>query len=258
MLLLPPVAYQSRAINYPPDPGAPSCPTRQPHTSGLEPECTACLQPWSSHPKGKHITKECKFCWQQAPGDTASDELDSAEDSDIQSRLTRITQENHTIKAQLSQLTDLVWQLLPQSAQVIPQPADTGNPSLAVVSAKEQAPGSSGATLSLPHTSWSQFKEAVPGESSGDNWRVQLSPLEQPPATAMGTPQPAASAPVTLPVRPAPPPGMHTQPLWASPLSASSPYPVPGSSYQQPAHTMGQPPAQVPATIRGKCSVVST
>ena len=79
------------------------------HASSLEPECTMCLQPWASHPKGKHITKECKFCCQQAPGDTAPDDLDPAEDSDVQSRLACITQENHAIKAQLSQLTELVW-----------------------------------------------------------------------------------------------------------------------------------------------------
>ena len=86
------------------------------HASGLEPECTICLQPWDSHPRGKHITKECKFCHQQAPGDTAPDDLDPAEDSNIQSRLAHITQENHAIKAQLSQLTELVQQLLPQAA----------------------------------------------------------------------------------------------------------------------------------------------
>ena len=123
------------------------------HASGLEPECTMCLQPWSSHPKGKHINKECKFSWQQAPRDTAPDELDSAEDSDVQSRLMYITQENHGIKAQLSQLLELVWQLLPQqhqATQTISQPADTSNPSPVLPSAKDQSLGTSGATLSLP------------------------------------------------------------------------------------------------------------
>ena len=123
------------------------------HASGLEPECTMCLQPWSSHPKGKHINKDCMFCQQQAPGDTATDELDSAEDSDIQSRLMCITQENHAIKAQLSQLTELVWQLLPQqhqAAQIIPQSADSSNLSPVLPSTEIQSSGTSGAALSLP------------------------------------------------------------------------------------------------------------
>ena len=124
------------------------------HASGLEPECTVCLQPWASHPRGKLIAKECKFHHQQAPRDTAPDDLDPAEDSNVQSRLACITQENHAIKAQLSQLTKLVQQLLPQAAQAVPQPADVGNPSPVLPPAKGQSPGMSGATLSLPPPSW--------------------------------------------------------------------------------------------------------
>ena len=78
------------------------------HASGVELECNVCLQPWASQPKGKHIAKECKFHHHQAPEDTASDDLDSAEASNVQSRLAHITQENHAIKAQLSQLTELI------------------------------------------------------------------------------------------------------------------------------------------------------
>ena len=69
------------------------------HASALEPKCTMCTQPWSSHPKGKQITKECKFQWQQVPGDIATDEIDPTEDSDIQTQLMCIMQKNHTIKA---------------------------------------------------------------------------------------------------------------------------------------------------------------
>ena len=90
------------------------------HVSSLELECTVCLQPWDSHSWGKHIPKDCKFCQQQSSGDTATDDLDPAEDGDIHSRLTHITQENQVIKAQLSQLTELVWLLLPQLGQATP------------------------------------------------------------------------------------------------------------------------------------------
>ena len=84
------------------------------HASRLNLECTVCQQPWASHSQAKHIPKDHKFCWKQSSGDTTTDDLDPAEDLDVHSRLACITQENHTIKAQLSQLTDLVWQLLPQ------------------------------------------------------------------------------------------------------------------------------------------------
>ena len=131
------------------------------HTSGLEPECTVCLQPWASHPRGKHITKQCKFCHQQAMGDTAPDDLDLAEDCNVQSRLASITQENHAIKAQLSQLTELVWQLLPQAAQAVQLLANISNLCLVLPSAKGQLSGTSGATLSLLPPSWSQPREAA-------------------------------------------------------------------------------------------------
>ena len=49
----------------------------------------------------------------------STDNLDLAEDSDVQSRLACITQENHASKAQLSQLMELVQQLLPNAAQVV-------------------------------------------------------------------------------------------------------------------------------------------
>ena len=120
------------------------------HASGLEPECTVCLQPWSSHPKGKHINKEYKFSQHQAPGDMAPDELDTVEDSNIQARLMCITQENNAIKAQLNQLTQLVQQLLPQkphAAQTTPRPADASNPSLGLPPAEDQSLGTSGAAL---------------------------------------------------------------------------------------------------------------
>ena len=122
------------------------------HMSSLELECTVCLQPWGSHSWGKHILKDCKFCQQQASRDTATDGLDPAEDRDVHSRLARITQENHVIKVQLSQLTELVWQLLPQPGQATPQPANTGNRTMVPPPAEEQAAGTSGANVGLPPT----------------------------------------------------------------------------------------------------------
>ena len=43
------------------------------HMSGVEPKCT---MSWSSHHKGKQINKQCKFQWQQALGDIATEEID--------------------------------------------------------------------------------------------------------------------------------------------------------------------------------------
>ena len=84
------------------------------HSSGMEPECTACQLPWSSHPRGKHIPKDCKFRHRQVQGEPGEDEQEHQEEGDVHARLSCITLENQAIKAQLSQLTELVHQLLPQ------------------------------------------------------------------------------------------------------------------------------------------------
>ena len=193
------------------------------HASGLEPECTVCLLPWASHPRGKHITTECKFHCQQAPGDTAPDDLDLAEDSNIQSRLACITQENHAIKTQFCQLTKLVQQLLPQAAQAVPQPADISNLSPDLPPAKRQSPGTSGAAVRLPSPSWSQLREATLGDSPGNHQAALLGPLGQPLATGSGTLLPAVTAPVAPPDRPAPTLDTHT--LSFPGLSQSAPAP---------------------------------
>ena len=62
---------------------------------------------------GKQIHKDCQVLLAAGSGVTATDDLEPVEDGDVHSRLTSITQENQVIKAQLSQLTELVWQLLP-------------------------------------------------------------------------------------------------------------------------------------------------
>ena len=203
------------------------------HASGLEPECTICLQPWASHPRGKHITKECKFCHQQALGDTAPDNLDPAEESDVQSRLACITQENHIIKPQLSQLTKLVWQLLLQTAQAVPQPADISNSSPVLPPDEVQSSGTSGATLSLPPPSWSQLREAALGHPPGNHWAVLLSPLGQPLAKVSGTLLPAVTAPVAPPDRPAPTPDMHT--LASLGFPSQPQHPIPSARFWPPA-----------------------
>ena len=191
-------------------------------------------------------------------GDTAPDDLDPAEDSDIQTRLPCITQENHAIKAQLSQLTELVQQLLLQAVQAVPQPANVSNSPPVLLSAEVQSPGTSRATLSLPPPSWSQPREATPREALGNHWAALLSPLRQPSATVSGTTLPAAATPIAQPDRLAPALDAHTQLPWASPASPSTMYQGPGSGHQQLTPATSQPPAQVLASIRGKCSMVST
>ena len=94
------------------------------HTSGREPECVVCLQPWNTHPRGKQISKDCKFCHQQAQGNPVDDELEQQDNGDVHARLSGITIENQVIKAQLSQLMELVHQLLPQPGQASAQPRE--------------------------------------------------------------------------------------------------------------------------------------
>ena len=144
------------------------------HTSGIEPECTVCLQPWSSHPKGKQINKKCKFCQQQALGNIASDEMDPLEDNDIQAWLMCIMQENHAIKAQL---TELVHQLLlqqPPAAQASQQGTPTRNPHPELLTAEEHFPSAQATSLSHSPPSWLQPSKATPGEPSSDQLAVHL------------------------------------------------------------------------------------
>ena len=222
------------------------------HTSRLELQCTVCQQPWASHPQGKHIAKDCKFCQQQASGDTATDDLDPAEDSDVQSRLACITQENHAIKVQLSKLTKLVWQLLPQAAQAAPQPAEVSNLPPVPSPVEGQASGTSGASLGLPPLSWSHPRDSALGVSPSSHWAEQLSPTGQPLATLHSNPLPAVTAPLALPDRQAPTIDMQLQHPWASLGSPERPGQGPVSGLQQLSPTANQPPAQVHASIWGK------
>ena len=119
--------------------------------------------PWASHLWGKHIAKDCMIHHQQVPRDMPTDDLELAEDSNVQSRLAHITQENHAIKVQLSQLTELVWQLLPQIKLVVPQLASASNLLPMLSPAEGQSPGTSGASLSLPPPSWLHPRDTASG-----------------------------------------------------------------------------------------------
>ena len=206
------------------------------HASGWEPECIVCLQPWSSHPRGKHIPKDCKFQHQQALGDSASDEPDQQDDRDVHTRLSRITQENQAIKVQLSQLTELVRQLLPQPGQAPAEPlGDQGT------SASLEVPwmaSSSGTVATLPPPSW----------PCPEDWEVTPGVLQLllPGQAGQQPPQPQSSP---LPVMLGPVPGqvsaIKASPCqsWHFPASIGTP---------TPSATEGLSPTQVPVLLHGK------
>ena len=122
-----------------------------------------CQLPWSSHPRGKHIPKDCKFHHQQALGKPGEDEPDQQEDGDIQARLSHITLENQAIKAQLSQLTELVHQLLPQPPQATAQSGEGHAASMP--QEPSQSVTMSSQTAGLPSPMWMQPEatEEAPG-----------------------------------------------------------------------------------------------
>ena len=208
------------------------------HASGWEPECTVCLQPWGCHPQGKHIPKDCKFQQQQAPGDSVADDPEQPDDGDVHTRLTRITQENQAIRVQLSQLTELVHQLLPQPGQASPQPAgDQGALALASMETAQTASTSS-AALSLPPPLWPQSKD----------WEGTPGPLQLLlPSHAGQHPLQPQSSP--LPAVPGPAPGQvsatEASPCQSWHFLASTGVPM------SPA-TEGLSLAQVPASFWGK------
>ena len=208
------------------------------HVSGHEPECTVCLQPWGNHPQGKHISKDCKFCQQQAPGDSATDDLEPAEDGDVHTRLTCIMQENQTIKAQLSQLMELVQQLLPQPSQATPQLAGGGESPVPAPPEASQAASTSGTVVSLPSPSWPHTGD--PERTLGALQPLSPSHAGQHPVLHHGNPLPAVLGPtagqgVAMEASPCQP--------WAFPAS-------PGICV--PPATYGLSPAQVPTSLQGK------
>ena len=133
------------------------------HTSGKEPECTVCLLPWSGHSKGKHIPKDCKFCHQQVQGNPGEDEPEQQEDGDVHARLSCMALENQAIKAQLSQLMELVCQLLPQPGQAPTQPGE--EQAASTPPGPSQPASTSSQMVGLPSPTWAQsdVPEGAPG-----------------------------------------------------------------------------------------------
>ena len=206
------------------------------HSSGMEPECTVCQVPWSGHPRGKHIPKDCKFRHCQAQGEPGEDEQEHQEDGDVHARLSCITLENQAIKVQLSQLTELVRQLLPHPSQAPVQAGEAQAASTAQQTA--QPTTTSSQTAGLPSPTWAQpeIPEAAPGPlqllplSHAGQQLMQL--LTSPPARAMSQVADVSSAPRALMSQP-----------WASPANTGFP--------TSPA-SEGLTPAQVPVQLKGK------
>ena len=206
------------------------------HSSGMEPECAVCQLPWSSHPRGKHIPKDCKFRHRQAQGEPGEDEQEHQEDGDVHARLSRITLENQAIKAQLSQLTELVHQLLPHPSQVPVQAGEAQAASTAQQTAQPATTSSQTAGLPLPTWAQPEIPEAAPGPlhllplSHAGQLPMQLP--SSPPARATGQVAEVSSAPRAAMSQP-----------WASPANIGFPT-SPASERLTP--------AQVPVQLKGK------
>ena len=192
-----------------------------------------CQLPWS---RGKHIPKDCKFCHQQALGEPGEDELEQQEVGDVHARLSRITLENQAIKAQLSQLTELMRQLLPQPSQAT---AQSGEGHAASMPQEPSQPvTTSGQTAALPLPMWvqSEVTEEAPGPLQllpFTHARQQLVQYQSSlSAGATGHAVNISSVPRATPSQP-----------WASLANTR----FPASSV-----TEGLTPAQVPAPLRGK------
>ena len=202
------------------------------HSSGMEPECAVCQLPWSGHPRGKHIPKDCKFRRRQAQGEPGEDEQEHQEDGDVHARLSRITLENQAIKTQLSQLTELVRQLLPHSSQAPMQAGEAQTASTAQQTAQPTTIPTQAA--SLPSPTWAQpdIPEAAPGP-------LQLLPLPH----AGQQPMPLPTSPPSQVADGGRTPRELTGQPWTSPASTGFP--------ASPA-SEGLTPAQVPGQLKGK------
>ena len=205
------------------------------HASGKEPECTVCLLPWSGHPKGKHIPKDCKFHCQQAQGDPGEDEPEQQEDGDIHARLSCMALENQAIKAQLSQLTELACQLLPQPGQA---PTQSGEEQAASTPPGPLQPAiTASQTVGLPLPTWAQSD--VP-EAPGPLQLLSFTHARQQPVQYHSSTPAGAAGQAS---RSASIPRASTGQPWAIPASTG----VPTSPM-----TEGLTPVQVAAPLRGK------
>ena len=206
------------------------------HSSGMEPECTACQLPWSSHPRGKHIPKDCKFHSCQVQGEPGEDEQEHQEEGDIHARLSRITLENQAIKAQLSQLTELVHQLLPQPSHTSVQSGEAQAAS--TVQQTMQPVTTSCQTAGLPSPTWVQAK--TPEAVTEPLHPLPLSHARQHPLQLLGSPSARAAGQVANVGSACRAP--WSQP-WASPINTGFPTsPV----------AEGMTPVQVPVDLKGK------
>ena len=201
-------------------------------SSGMEPECAVCQLPWSGHPRGKHIPKDCKFCRRQAQGEPGEDEQEHQEDRDVHARLSRITLENQAIKTQLSQLTELVRQLLPHSSQAPMQAGEAQTASTAQQTAQPTTIPTQAASLHSPTWAQPDIPEAAPGP-------LQLLPLPH-----------AGQQPMPLPTSPpsqVADGGRTPRALTGQPRTSPANTGFPASPASE-----GLTPAQVPGQLKGK------
>ena len=160
------------------------------HSSGMEPECTVCQLLWSSHPRGKHIPKDCKFHRHQVQGEWGEDKQEHQEEEDIHARLSRITLENQAIKVQLSQLMELVHQLLPQPSHASVQ---SGEAQAAIAVQQIAQPVTmSCQTAGLPLPTWVQAE--IPDVVPGPLHPLPLSHSRQQPLQLLGSPSARATS----------------------------------------------------------------
>ena len=158
------------------------------------------------------------------------------EDRDVHARLSRITLENQAIKAQLSQLTELVRQLLPQPSQA---PVQAGEAQAAGTTQQTAQPTpTSSQTAGLPSPTWAQpeIPEVAPGPpqllSLSHAGQLPMQLPTSPPARATGQVADVSGAPRAAASQP-----------WASPANVGFP--------TSPAPE-GLTPAQVPVQTKGK------
>ena len=157
---------------------------------------------------------------------------------DVHTRLTHIMQENQAIKVQLSQLTKLVHQLLPQPGQASPQPV--GDQGALVPASLETAQ-----TASTSNTAVSFSPQSWPWS---EDWGRHPGPLQllSPSHTGQHPLQPQSSP---LPAVPGPAPGQvsatEVSPCQSWHFLVSTGVPM------SPA-TKGLSLAQVPASLWGK------
>ena len=149
-------------------------------------------------------------------------------------------QENQAIKVQLSQLTELVCQLLPQPGQASPQPSGDQGTSASLEAV--QMASTSGVTTSLPPLFWpcTEDWEVTPGAL----WLPSPSHAGQHPMLPQSSLLPTAPGPAPVPVpRQVSAIGASPHQSWHFPASIRAP--------MSPA-TEGLSPAQVPASLQGK------